>query len=207
VSARQPWTAEEEDLVRDLFDRGFGYEHVARRLGRTEKAVLIRVKRRRLGGMRNTRGVMSATQASRLLGLDVEGQTVRRWVARSWLKARVLERGPHRYYRITWEQLAACLSSPQTWPSWEPGRITDLGTRLWAEEMRAGQPGWVPIGEAARRIGVTASAVNYHCRRGAVEAVQWGNWYVRETSVTALAERLRTPVRHVGEKARVWRSQ
>lgn len=199
---RQPWTPDEEFLVRQLFDEGYGYAHVARRLGRTEKAVLVRVKRRRLGGMRGTRGVMSAAGAARLLGQPPDGQTVRRWIARGWLKARQLRRGSHHYYRISWEQLEACLANPQTWPAWEPAAITDLGTRLWAEELRASQPGWVPIGEAARRVGVTASALNYHCNRGAVEAVQWGNWYIREPDVERLAAQMREPVRHVAEKRR-----
>lgn len=207
MGAGRRWTAEDEALVEQLFDQGYGYAHVAQRLGRSERAVLIRVKRRRLGGMRGSRGVMSAAEASRLLGLSKEGQTVRRWIARGWLKARVVRRGALHFYRITWEQLEACLTNPQTWPSWEPGAIPDLGTRLWAQELRAGQPGWVPIGEAARRVGVTPSALNHRCRRGSVEAVQWNNWFIREPDVERLAAQLRAPVRYVAEKQRAWRSQ
>lgn len=188
------WTADADHQLQELLERGLDYDAIARRLGRSRSAIILRCKRRL--GLRVTRvnGLLCATQVAGLLGIDPH--TVTAWIARGWLRARRLKEGARQCtWRISWDQLTDALSDPRTWVAWNADRVTDLGLRLWAQELRASAPGWVRIGEAARIIGISDKALNARCRRGEIEAMQWATWWIREPEVARLAAELRRPLK------------
>lgn len=160
------WTRQEHDLCISLLEQGMTAGEVARRLGRSENAIRIRVGL--LGiGIRGCKR-MSARAVTRLLGLP-EAAVLRLL----YLGAIVGKRStPKRYAKwvVTRQSLLTFLRDPQYWPYWQPSSIADPTIREWAEEMRRNKR-FLTAAQVAKRFFVRPHTVSRWIRHGRLPAV------------------------------------
>lgn len=173
---RQPWrywTARETDQLINLVEQGYGYAAIAKRLRRTETAVVQRAKR--IGvQITTTNATLSALDVAAHLGIPCS-KVVSGWIRRGWLKARGAGTPPRVLWRITWEDLTAFLENEAYWIAWRPDRIPDLALREWAQELRAKEERLLSQSDVARRYHVTVKAVGQWIDKGWLPAVRYGN--------------------------------
>jgi hypothetical protein len=182
-STRRPWTADDETKLERLLERGLSYAQIAKRLKRTQVAVVIYCKRR---GTRllTISGVLTANEAAAQLGLRCP-KKVADWIARGWLKATNAGNADKSLWRIQDMDLLAFLENSDYWMPWDPAALTDPAFREWALEQRQTGPEWITTGEAGRRLGYTNEAVCLWIAKGYLSARRYGNWYVDGCSLGA----------------------
>lgn len=126
---------------------------------------------------------MSAREVSRRLGICVDGDAVRTWIEKGWLKGeRGQKWGPNPRWYVVEEDLLAFLENPLHWHVWEPSRIPDMALREWCEEQRSGVR-WLSTREVGERFCVGSAAVHQWIRDGELPAVRYGNFRVRESDL------------------------
>jgi excisionase family DNA binding protein len=177
------WSAADTDRLIDLVEQGYGYDALAKRLGRTRAAVVIKCKRLRIRPL-TTLSTLSAHDAARVLGVPCS-KKIAWWIAEGWLAARNAGTAARPLWRLTWDDLTAFLERRDCWLSWDPARITDAALREWAQELRAGEPRYLTQGEVAARFHVTVSTVGQWIDKGWLPAhrVGRGNRVVAETDL------------------------
>jgi hypothetical protein len=173
----QSWSAADIDQLHTLIDKGFGYDHIARKLGRTRTAVLLKAKRISYR-LTHTRAALSARDAAGVLGLSCS-KTVARWIGGYGLKARNAGTRDRPLWRIQWEDLLAWLEDRDHWMAYDPMRCVDLCLREHLVEIRETQPGrWLTPGEVGQRYCVTFEAVKQWVAKGFIPATRYGNWWI-----------------------------
>jgi excisionase family DNA binding protein len=174
AETHRPWTAHDLDLLVWLLDHGHSYALIARRLRRTETSVKLKCKR--LGvSLLGSRATLSCRDVAGLLGLPC-GKTVSCWISGYGLRARNGGTKRKPLWRVQWDD-------PHHWMAFEPERCTDRLLREHLIESRQGQPAWLTIGAAARRLGVDSKAVNTWIHKGWLPATRYGNWWIRESDL------------------------
>lgn len=133
---RGKWTKEEIEYL----EENFGLKTVkaiARKLNRSEDAVIIKAKRIGLGGITETTNSINATQLANAIGTD--SKTVIRWINKKGLKAKKLVMAKERiYWRITLINFWDWAKENQDCIKWSRFEVNSLGK----------EPSWV---EAARK--------------------------------------------------------
>lgn len=167
------WPAEQTDLLHKMLDAGYGYDAIARRLGRTRVAVEIKCKR---AGVRVTTSpaTLSARDVAALLGKGCS-KSVTRWIQQGWLRARNAGGPGHTaLWRVQWDDLTAFMERREYWSTWEPARITDACLREWAQELRQHEPRYLTMGQVAARFCVSYKAVAQWINKGWLPAIRAG---------------------------------
>lgn len=172
------WSQDEISRLIDLIDQGHGYAAIARRLGRSKEAVLLKAQRINHRLLRS-RAALTAREVGKLLGLGCS-KTVSRWIERYGLKARNAGTKHKPLWRVQWEDVCAWLEEPEHWMAYDPTRCTNPSLREHLIELRAGRPRWLTPGDVARRYCVTWQAVKQWISKGFLPAVRYGNWWINE---------------------------
>lgn len=174
------WTPEELDQLHTMIDRGDSYARIARRLGRTYHAVLMRCKTDGIS-LKHHPDLRSATQVAALFGVTVN--MLCNWIARGWLPARRDGAGPRHAWRIGTMDILAFLDNDETWIAWVPSQIADPDLQQYARELRSGPPRWLAVKEIAAHFHVTDNAVWQWIRLGLLPAIEYQAYYVRAEHV------------------------
>lgn len=179
---QREWTVADDSDLRELLWAGHDYDTIARRLGRSRNAIVIRCKRHLRLRLLRVPTLLTCREVATLLGLGCS-KTVTRWIELGWLPGRKTRIGTRHVWRIHDLDLYDMLMNEQTWMAWAPERITDPDLRQWTAELRAGAPRWLTTGEVARRLGFVVGAVHRWIVEGRLPAVRYGNWYIRESDL------------------------
>lgn len=175
---RRDWTHDQVEHLVTLLDKGHDYDTIARRLGRTRTAIVVKTKRLRCK-MTKRPTVLDGRTIQHLLGLGCSKQ-VAHWIKIGALKGkarRCVGRTKRRIWAVLWDDLMAFLRDRRYWMAWEAERITDTDLRTEMLAMRScGR--WLRIGEVARRFCVTVKAVYQWIRWGWLNARRYDNHYV-----------------------------
>lgn len=175
------WGQDEISQLIDLVDKGFSYAHIARRLGRTETAVILKAKR--IGyRLLHTRAALTCREIGDLLGLGCQ-KTAAKWIGRYGLKARNGGTKQKPIWRVQWEDLCAWLEDPAHWMAYDPARCTSPPLREHLVEIRQGQPRWLTPGQVAQRYSVGWGTVKQWVEKGFLPATRYGNWWIRESDL------------------------
>lgn len=133
---RGKWTKEDIEYL----EENFGLKTIkalARKLNRSEDAVIIKAKRIRLGGITSTTNYINASQLADAIGAD--RKTVGRWINEKGLKAKKTVLAKERtYWRITLKNFWDWAKEHQDCIKWSRFELNSLGK----------EPSWV---EAARK--------------------------------------------------------
>lgn len=172
------WTPQQETRLGELLDAHRPYAEIAREIGRSYNAVVIRCKRHLGERLSYANGHTINQVAELVLGSHHNQKTVAWWCAQGWLRCH--PSGLDRNIRVVeHDDLLAFLGDERYWHLWEPERITDSALREWATETRGGVR-FLTVSEAAKRLCLTTRAINRRIREGKLRAVRRGNWLVRE---------------------------
>lgn len=175
--SRQPdWTEEDDLNLETWFREGKSRAVIARRLGRTETAVRVRLKRVaiRVGFSLVQARPWTMRQLALLMGVD--NKTVTVWCDQGglrftwgWRTPAVGPEGPRahrgRVRLISEQALTDWMEDPNTWHLWRVDRITDEGWREHAEGVRF-DADWLTVGEVADMVGVAIHTVNQWIHKG-----------------------------------------
>lgn len=169
------WRPDEIDTLKMLVDNGYGYEVIARRLGRSREAVEIKAKRLNCR-LTRTPARLTARAVGRVL--DIDAKAVTRWIERRGLKARRTRRTRY-IWRVDWEDLCAWLEDRRNWICYDAARCTLATLRDHLQEIQAAAGGrWLTVGEVARRYCVSIHAVAQWIDKNWLPAERWGNRYI-----------------------------
>ena len=177
------WTQHDIGRLIDLADAGVGDHDIARKLGRTPKAVTLR--RQRLGVM--ARPGFSRTEASAILGVGY--QTLNAWLLKGWIIG--TRSGLHLdvggTWRITTEALCAFLGDPRHARRWHIDRVQAGYWREIAAELR---PEVLTLREAGRLLNVHAETVRTLEHEGRLPGLRVGtgvgyDWLILASEVAA----------------------
>jgi len=159
----KPWTPAEKQKLLLLWDRyrgkPGGVERLARKFGRTPRAVSFEANQ--LGLHRNADGkaYLSLTDISRLFGRALSGV---------WKQFADTGSRNYRRHCIAVDDLWAWMEQPRTWHLWEPETLTDLAWREHFTELRRG---WLSTPDVCRVYGVNPTQVYRWRKRGLVKHV------------------------------------
>lgn len=181
------WTRARVIEVLTLIEQGQSDRQIADRFKSTARAIKLVRKRHGIPAGRNS--TLTARSIQRIVGMG-DSKTVRRWIDNGWLSGSKTDVGAGRNYRwrITHAQLFTFLEDPAHWHRWDPERITDLGLRQWAIEMRAGVR-FLNLTEASRIAFVEPKTIWAWIDKGWLSEIRNGNHVVREDELRALVER------------------
>lgn len=168
----------------ELLNRGWSDERIGQAFGKS--ASTVKKVRLRYGLKAGYRQAHTAREISRIMGVNcmVPG----RWIRDGRLKARKngARYGRYRVYQITHTALLEFLEEPAHWHCWEPEPITDRYLRRWALELR-GDVRFIPVKEAAARLGVAQSTVTHWLATGKLQGGRDGGIiWVADRSVAEL---------------------
>jgi excisionase family DNA binding protein len=191
------WTPQEDARLAELLDAHSPYDEIAREIGRSRNAIIVRCNRHLGERLRYANGHTITKVAELVLGSHDNQKTVAWWCNNGWLAARASGLGQN-IRVVEHDDLLAFLSDERYWHLWEPERITDRDLRDWALEIRRGLR-FLTVGEVAERLCLTDRAVNRRIREGKLNAVRRGrgNWLIRSDWVVDTA-----PKPRAGQKAR-----
>lgn len=81
--------------------------------------------------------------------------------------------------KVEYEDLVRFIEHEDSWPAWNPDRITDSALREWAGELRRGLRFYTTT-QAAPILAITPLGLQKAIREGRVKAIKCGpNWYIR----------------------------
>jgi len=96
---KQYWSESEKELLSELWGQKSVMD-IARRLGRTETAILIKASRMRLGPTKSAQGKMTANELAKALGIN-NNKNIYRWIQKHGLKCKhKVTRIKAKYYLI-----------------------------------------------------------------------------------------------------------
>lgn len=132
---RSKWTKEDIEYLED----NFGLKNIktlARKLNRSEDAVIIKAKKIGLGGITETTNCINASQLADAIGADAK--TVLRWINDKGLKARKIVLAKEKaYWQIKLENFWKWASINKDRINWAKFEVNNLGKEpLWVEEIR-----------------------------------------------------------------------
>lgn len=175
------WRQRDVDELKRLIDEGYSYDGIAKSLGRSRNAVIIKAKHQRYSLM-TTRAVITTVDVRRMLGLSC-AKSVTRWITGYGLKARNGGTKTHPIWRIQWLDLMEWLEVPEHWMAYDPAKVTERALREHLTEIRQGQPRWLAVSEVARRYNVGTQTVSQWRIKGILPMVRYGNWWTRESDL------------------------
>ncbi len=182
------WTSEEMAFLRA--NAGvLGDAEIGERLGRSEAAVRVRVRRAGLVTPIKHPDYLTAQAAARALGVDVHA--VCGWIERGLLSSAELApvRG-RRIWRIRRSSFYAWALNPLNWVYFiqsvrRPERIRDEQLRrLLVKRQTTWGDAWWTTGEAAEFHGVDSRDVQRYIVAGRLPAVKYQNWMVLRSEAT-----------------------
>lgn len=195
--SRRPWTAAADAELRGL--AGWHTEReIARKLGRSTTAILIRMKR--LGLTREWKGAYTARGTGQIFGVDAK--TVVIWIERGYLcGARSQVRcGTTRKWRIEHEAIEDFIRDYAV--HYERRRITEPFWRRLADQAASSE--WVSAKIAAVILGCCDETIKRRIRRGLWPAVQVPcgggfQWMVRRADLASFGY-WKPPIRMIYER-------
>lgn len=180
------WTAKEEAYLRSVWG-WLPLHQIAENLGRTEKAVVIRVKRHlKLPSVKDWPEVYTDGELYRALG--VNRKTVWELMTKEKLPVLRLWKRNTPVMAVDKSELKAWLANPENWYVVDVDKIQDNELRAVVRKARRKWGDrWLTIGQAARTINVVTSTLNKHCNAGRLPGQQHGNWYVKRSDLLKFA--------------------
>ncbi len=175
-----PWTEQDETFLvvkRHLFSP----REIAEKLGRSEIAVKLKLKRLGYKWIQGVNGFLTMQAVSKLFGVD--GHAVEWWIESGWLKASRFSvgMGVHRARKIAHEAICAFIEDERYWHLWEPARMKPGGLKGYAEEVRDGRGVFLTTGELGMLACYGHSWIRVLIRRDVIKARKRGaNWKIAE---------------------------
>ena len=169
---------------------------IAAELGRSVTAVDIR--RRWLGLPTPKTHPAYITGLGMAVALGVDGKSVIRLIERGILRAELAPMREEKAWRMRRAAFYAWATNPDNWLYFirsvrRPERIADETLRrLIVRRAAAWDDEWWEIGRVADTHGVIHQEVNRLIRAGRIEAVKWGNWWVKRSEATRPTLRFHT---------------
>ncbi len=179
---QRPWRAGDDRKVDLLLRQGRSVVAVAEAVGRTARAVVLRLRARGTTVDEVRAGhVWSVRQVAALFGVG-EGVTYT-WKARGWLRSEANGSGEHLgralpargapEQLVTRAALAEFLAVREAWPAYEPAQIGDAALRTIAEQERARAGGrWLSSREYAQLAGYHINHVSWLLTHGKVQGTK-----------------------------------
>lgn len=179
------WTEKDEQYLR----RNWGWlplRTIARNLGRTELAVIVRRKRLGILPIKDWPEIRTEWQLAPMLSVD--RKTVWRWMRDGVIPTMRLWRSNKPVLVVDLSELRAWLSDPDNWCKIDIDNIQDLELRaVVARARRKFDDQWLTTGEAAERIYCSHRWVSELIRRGRLPAHKHGNWRIRLSDLDQMA--------------------
>lgn len=170
------WTDDRLERLYQCLEQGMGYDRIAAELGCSETAAWN--ARKRYGLPSRARLVMTAHDVARLMGKRCS-KSVNRWIRDGWLRSRRgYQSGGNLVHLVTWKDLEDFVADERYWVTWDPERVTH--PVLVAAARRPAWARYLTHAEVAERCCVVRGTVNNWIQKGWLQAVQYGNWWVRE---------------------------
>lgn len=183
--ANRDWTHEEIDRLVALLDKGYGYDAIARKLGRSRTAIVVKTKRLRCKMTRRPT-VLTAREVARLLGKGCSKSVVA-WVKAGYLQARAVVCNGRRIWRICWDDLMTFLHNPVFWCCWDAARISDPDLRTELLALRATDGRYLTQREVAAQFHVGVETVGQWLDKGFLPYIHSGagkgNRMIRERDI------------------------
>jgi len=174
------WTEQEEAFLitkRHLFSP----KQMAEKLGRSENAVKLKLKRLGYKWIQGINGFLTMRAVSRLFGVDAK--TVAWWIDSGWLKGSrfPVGMGPYCARKITHEAICDFIEDERYWHLWEPARMKPGSLKEYGEEVRDGTGRFLTTAQLGRLSYYTQEWISTLIRRGVIKARKHGpNWKIPE---------------------------
>lgn len=179
---RRPWSTDEDNLLCDMIQEGKSLRAIARKLGRTETAVLIRAKREH-GGMTWLKNAwfapMTLRDVARLFGLSCSKRAAW-WIQQGWLRGTRHGRRRGYTWRVSQGAILDFLVVREVWMAWDPALMTDPDLRAEAVRLRAEAGGhWIKLATWAKDRGFSVKTGYKWVGAGLLSGVKYNNhWYI-----------------------------
>jgi len=214
LSAAQPvtliprerrWAPKEVEYLRKNIGK-LSHEEIGLAIGRSTNAVKIYQVRHGIHAPSKRPGWLSTNKAARLMGIEPKSLMNIYEHGRIDLHDAPVDR---KFKVIRKKALYRWAVKPENWIYFKADRIRDKHLkRLVLRAQSMWDDKWLTIGEAAQRLGYgdDTRVVNAYIHRGKIKgAIQWGNWWVLESSIKDLiifrgkgGNRRKNAIRRVG---------
>lgn len=174
------WTEQGETFLITERHR-FSPKQMAQKLGRSENAVKLKLKRLGYKWIQGINGFLTMRAVSRIFGVDAK--TVSWWIDSGWLKGSrfPVGMGPYRARKIAHEAIYDFIEDDRYWHLWQPVRMKPGDFREWAEESRDGKGQFLTSGQLGKLTFYTHSWIRHLIVRGIIKARKHGpNWKIPE---------------------------
>ncbi len=184
------WSQERGDELIRLMEEHRSWDEIGRIMGNAVKYLQARAVESGVT-LRTSNGYTMA-EVGRMMGVD--SKAVGWWIDQGWLRDhRTKQRQGRGFLRmVEHDDLVAFLEREDTWPAWDPERITDPALREWTSELRRGIRFYTTT-QAAPFLFITPLGLQKAIREGRVRAIKVGpNWYLRSDWIRPMGEARRT---------------
>lgn len=177
------WTPADDEFIRANI-LTMTLAEIGQHLGRTMPAINVRMKKSGLAPATRQPGWYTANQVARILCIDSHSMT------------QLCRRGILPYVRLPGKDMTKSIRrvtfyrwavSPKNWIYFKPERVRDPHLRRLIELARVRWlDEWWTTQQIVDYYGLASSnSVAVAIRRGKLDAVRWGNWYVLRSAVMA----------------------
>lgn len=149
------------------------------KLGRSENAVRLKLKRLGYNWIQDIPGFFTMRATGRIFGVDAK--TVGWWIDSRWLKGDRFPTKLGSYYprRISWEAISNFIENEQYWHLWEVARMEPGNLKEHAKEIRNGRGHFLTTGQMGELIFYTHRWICALISKQIIKARKHGpNWKI-----------------------------
>lgn len=154
-------------------------KHMGERLGRSEVAVKLKMKRLGYNWIQSVDGFFTMRAVARLFG--VGDKCPGWWIDEGWLRGDRFptKLGPYYPRRISYEAICDFIEDERYWHVWEAERMKPGNLKEYAGEIRDGREHFLTTGQLGRLTFYTHRWIRELIARGEIEAKKHGpNWKI-----------------------------
>lgn len=186
VKRERRWSPKEVEFLRKNIGK-LSHEEIGLAIGRSTNAVKIYQVRHGIHAPSKRPGFLSTNKAAKQLGIEPKSLMNLYNHGRIELQDAPVDR---KFMVIRKKALYRWAVRPENWVYFKADRIQDKHLkRLVMRAQSMWDDKWLTIGEAAEQLGYgnDTRLVNVYIHRGKIKgAIQWGNWWVLESSIKDL---------------------
>lgn len=152
---------------------------MAERLGRSEIAVNLKLKRLGYNWIQGIPGLFTMRATATIFG--VEPKTVGWWIDSGWLRGDRFptKLGPYYPRRVSYEAICAFIEDERYWHLWEVARMKTGNLKEYADEIRNGTGHFLTTGQLENLAFYTHRWIRELISRGTIKARKHGpNWKI-----------------------------
>lgn len=176
---RAAWSVKDEDYLKERLGV-YPLATIAKRLGRTDVSVRLKMKRLGLNQKTNT---YTMRAVAKIFGVDSH-KVLDQWIAGGLMKAKAgpYTQGPHRVWSITYEEIERFIKrhpEQYDWRRMPYSYFRNVAKRVYDEDPP------LSVNEFARLTGLSHEMVRRYLRQGRIEGTRvcrwswYGGWRIR----------------------------